>query len=453
MSARVATQPIPGPRGSALLGMGNALRSDILGTLLAGFRAHGDVVAYPIGPVNGPRALRSTAVAVYHPDAVRRVFTDSATFSRRTPSIRALTEMFGEGLVTTDGETWKRQRRTVQPLFTPQRVSHYAPLMQKEADRLVDEEMRVGHTSGVVELAPVMERYALRVLGRTIFHDEEGVDEAVEAFARLIPLVGDVVRTRATQIPKLPLTWSTGRNRQFNETRAELYDIVDAFLARRDGQVHADEGDLLGRLRAGRDPQSGRSLSRQEIRDQALIFLVAGFTTTSNALTLTLYLLGRHPEVQDAVAAAAREERTSTDPHPLVLGAIQESMRLYPSAYVIARRAENDTQIGGYDVPSGSNVLVSPWVTHRHPAFWRDPETYEPARFTRGEDVSRYAYFPFGAGPRKCVGEHFALLEAVILLRAIISRYELTSHDEELPLKELISMRPSGPVKAGWRAR
>lgn len=446
----LATGPyIPGPTGSPLLGMVGAMRRDILGMLRAGFEEYGDIVEYPLGPPRAPAALRRSAVAVFHPRDVRAVLTNDAAYSRQTPSIRALTEMFGHGLVTTEGPVWQKQRRIVQPLFTPHKVTDYAEVMQSEADALVAEEL--DGESGVMGLAESMERYALRVLGRTIFHEQANLDDAVTAFARLIPLVGDVVRTRATQFPRVPLSWPTKRNRRFNGVRAELYEIVDTFLDAH--KPTTDGGGLLDRLHFGEDTVSGQRMTRQELRDQALIFLVAGFTTTSNALTLTLHLLGKNLRVQSQVADAAREPRAASDLHPLLLGAIKESMRLYPSAYVLARRAETDVELCGRMVRAGTNVLLSPWITHRHPEFWPDGETFDPHRFLNRRDVARYAYFPFGAGPRSCIGEHFALLEAVILLRALLSRYELRSPEGQLPLRELISMRPSGAVEVTWHVR
>ncbi|MEX1141055.1 MAG: cytochrome P450 [Thermoleophilaceae bacterium] len=434
---------IPGPPGHPLTGMAGRMRTDLLGTLWESFVRYGDVVAYRVGPACGPRWLRRQTVAAHHPDDVRRVLTDTDAFTRDTTSYRVLRELFGSNLVTVDGDAWRRQRRILQPLFTPANVRRYAAVIEAEAERAI-EAQRLG-AGGVIDAVHTMEAYALRVLGRTLFEDERGIDdETVAALERLVPVVGGLVRSRATQFVRLPLALPSARNRRFVETRTRLYATIDRVLARR--AEHELEGgeDLLGRLRDARDPHDGMPLDDREIRDQALIFLISGHTTTSNALTSTLYLLGRNPAAQDDVAAAVDERDTRRD---LVRAAVQEGMRLQPPAYVIARRVRGAAELGRYSVPDGTTVLVSPWVTHRHPGFWDDPDSFDPRRFVDGREPDRWAYIPFGGGARACIGRHFAQLEATVLVRALLRRYRLESLDADVPHAQLISLRPDGPVE------
>jgi cytochrome P450 len=434
---------IPGPAGHPVLGMTRALRGDLIGTLLDGFARHGDLVSYPIGP----RRLGRSVVAVHHPADVQRVFVEIDTFTRLTTSYGVLRELFGENLVTTNGSVWRRQKRTLQPLFTRRVVAGYAELIDAEARAVVERVRFEGDEP--IDAARTMEEYALRVLGHTLFRDERGIDdETVAALERLVPVVGALVRSRATQVARLPLRWPTRANRRFAATRAALYATVDRVLERRARRAApAGEADLLSRLHDAQDPDGGTPLSPDEIRDQALIFLLAGHTTTSNALTSTLYLLGRHPQIQEQVAEAARSATAAPDKQDLVRAAVQEGLRLYPPSYVLGRRLLADAQIGGHAVAGGTNVLVSPWVTHRHPDFWSDPEVFDPWRFMGRDDRPPYAYFPFGGGARACIGRHFALLEATILVRALLTSYRLEALDADVPLSQLISMRPAGPVR------
>jgi cytochrome P450 len=432
---------IPGPPGHPLLGMAPAFQRDMLGTMIDGFTRYGDLVAYRFGPRWGPRKLLRRGIGVYHPDGVRQMFTHRQIFNRRTVGFGVLAELLGEGLLTSDGDLWVRQRRTLQPLFTPRRVAGYAQLMAAEAERVA------ATPPGTVNLHELMQRYTLRVVGRALFGDE--VDDAVVDLQRLVPSAADLSLARAMQLVRLPLGAPTSRNLRLRRFRTELHGIVDRIMARhRDAGTAGKAGnagnpgnsdDMLSRLRAARDPETGEPLSEREVRDQVLIFLLAGHETTAGALTFTLYLLGRHPEIQDRVAAGGDE---------LARAAVMEGMRLYPPAYSTERMAGVDTEIMGYPIPAGTLIFGSPWVTHRHPDFWPEPDRFDPGRFIGEHDRPRYAYFPFGGGPRSCIGEHFALLEATVLLRALLSRYRVESLDANLRLQPLITLRPAAPVRA-----
>jgi cytochrome P450 len=436
----------PGPKGLPLVGVAPSLRQDLIGALERGFHEHGDYVLYPVGPRRGPSRLRRDILAVHHPTSVEQVLGDRHTFTRATSTTTILSDLVGQGLATTDGEVWKRQRRTVQALFTPRQVARHGALMEQEADRLVaDGYLGVGTETDV---SKAMRRYALRVLGRTLFRDEEGLNEVFASLDRLVPLVGEVVRSRSASPFQVPLGWPTTENRRFRAVRTDLYATIDYLLARHASRANGGEGeDLVDRLNATPDPQTGQHLSSQEIRDQALVFLLAGFTTTENALTFTLYLLGRNPVVQDNVAAAQPDGTSGED---LVRGSILEALRIYPPAYAIGRRAMRDTEIGGYPVRQGTNIVVSPWITHRHPEFWVEPERFDPTRFVGAPERPKHAYFPFGAGPHACIGEHFSLLESTTLLRALLARFRIESLDRELPLSQRVSLRPAQPVRVKW---
>lgn len=434
---------MPGPRGSRLFGTGVLFRRDLLGTLLGGMRDYGDTVRYEVLPLVRP--LRETLVVAHHPDDVRQVLARTErSLTKRTIGFEVLAEMVGLGLLTTEGEVWRRQRRTLQPLFTPRRVTRYAALMAEEADRL-----ELPPEGGVVDLNLAMRRYTLRVVGKALF--SEDIDDTVPALHRLVPRLSDLTVRRTFQLARIPLRFPTPRNLAVRRIKAQEYAIVDRILAR---VSDADSDDLLTRLRAARDPETGEGLSEQEIRDQVLVFLLAGHETTSGALTFALHLLGRHPEEQEAVAAEVASVSGGTpgpDDVPRLVrtrAALLEAMRLYPPAYLTERRTVEETIIGGHAVPGGVMVLVAPWSTHRHPEFWPDPERFDPGRFVGEHERPHYAYFPFGGGPRACVGEHFALLEATILLAGLLSRYRVAALEPELAVEPLITLRPRGSVWA-----
>lgn len=443
-SGRPATA-VPGPAGDPLLGVARALRRDLLGTLLNGFDRYGDVVAFRIGPARGPRRLRPRLVAVRHPDDVRRVMLATDVFVRETPSHDVVRELFGETIVTMQGERWRRQKRILQPLFTRRHVAQYAGLLEAEADRVAERWRGLGVQE--VDIMREMEQHALRVLGQTIFGQDDLVDAVTAAaLERLVPRLGEQVAERVMQVLRLPLYLPTPRNRRFRALRAELHETIERVLAQRerDGR-DGGSGDLLSRLRDARDPEDGAGLPPREVRDEALMFMLAGYTTTADVMIAALHLLGSHPDIQERVAASACGAGGGDE--DLVRATVREAMRLYPPSYALGRRATADAELGGHAVAAGALVLVVPWATHRDPRFWPDPERFDPSRFVGEHDRPPFAYMPFGGGARACIGRHVAMLESTTMVRALLRRFRIESVDATLPLSQLMSMRPLGPVR------
>lgn len=458
-ASRKTVDEIPGPAGGWLLGNAMGFRRDLLGLLTRGMHEYGDVVGYDLGPRGTPARIR--LVAAHAPADVQQVLAQSErTFTKDTVAIRALAEMMGSGLLTTEGEAWRRQRRIVQPLFTPRRVGGYVGLMAEEASR-VAAQAPVDGSEGDLHL--LMLRYALRVVGRALFGND--IEDLVPVLADLVPAVSSVTRRRMFRPIAVPLRYPTPTNRRARGLRRQEYAVVDEILSRspspREPGYDPERDDLVTRLREARDPETGEPVSEAEIRDQALIFLLAGHETTAGALTFTLHLLGRHPDIQDEVAAEVRSvlgpERAPTAEQVrqlrLTRAALLEGMRLFPSAHTTERATTADVEIGGYAVPAGQVVLVSPWTTHRHPRYWSHPGQFDPTRFLRESDRPRYAYFPFGGGPRSCVGEHFAMLEATVLLAALLRSRRIIALRAALPVTPHITLRPVGAVPVRFDRR
>jgi len=438
-------EQIPGPEPWRPMGSAYELRRRLLSTLLGGLHTYGDLVGYPVGP---PGRWRGTLVVAHHPDDVQQILTRTEkTTTKDTLGFKAMAEMFGKGLLTSTGETWKRQRRITQPLFTPRRVTGYSMLMAEEAARMVST-----LPDRPVDLHDLMLKYTLRVVGRSLFGEE--VDDLVPALHDLVPAVAEVTVRRRTVPWALPLRYHTPGNRLPRRLRAQEYAIIDEVLSR--APATDDRDDLVARLRAATDPDTGESLSEQEIRDQALIFLLAGHETTAGALTFTLHLLGTHPEIQHRVACEVRDvlddkPAPDADDIPALVwtkAALQEGMRMFPSAHVTERANLEPMTLQGYEIPAGTFMIVSPWTTQRHPRFWPEPDRYDPTRFIGHHDRHRYAYFPFGGGPRSCVGEHFAMLEAVIALATLLRDREVRALKPTMPVTARITVRPAGPVPA-----
>jgi cytochrome P450 len=286
------------------------------------------------------------------------------------------------------------------------------------------------------------------VAGRALFGSD--VEEALPAFRYNIPFLSRRAFVRSITPVKIPLHWPTPGNRKATRAQSEVYGVVDDLIARRRAAPAAGE-DLLSLLIAAQDPEGGVALSDGEVRDQALIFLVAGHETTATSMTFALHLLGLHPDVQTRVQEEVEEVLGDRLPVLEDVGALQyttmvvkEAMRLYPAAYAIPRLTEEDDEVGGYTIPAGTVAVVSPWLTHRHPRFWDDPERFNPERFTPDLEKARhrYAYFPFGGGPRACIGQYFSMLEAIIAVAMIARAFRLTSPPGPVPLFPAITLRP-----------
>jgi cytochrome P450 len=448
MTATMAAPPRP--RANPVLGSALDLRRSQIRTYERVMRTYGDVVRLVVGPPG----VRFDLYCVFHPDGVRAVLAGSREgYSKGNRFYKQIAEAFGRGLLTSEGELWQRQRRLVQPLFTRRQIEAYAELMAEEAVAVAGRWDRAARHGGAVDANADMVRLALRVVGRAIFGDD--VARAGDVLDSAFPVLNRHTFRRAMSPLAPPASWPTPDNRRAARARRDLYGVVDELIAKR---RHAAAGgdDLLSRLLGARDSDTGEAMDVQQVRDEALIFLLAGHETTSTALTFTLHLLARHPDEQRLVHEeldAVLDGRAPTlDDVPALARtamAIKESMRLYPPAYALGRLSETANEIGGYSVPAGAYVVVSQFATHRHPQFWDEAEAFDPARFTPERERARHphAYFPFGAGPRACIGSHFAMLEAVIAIAVLLRRFRIGSDQQAVPLDtEGITLRPKGPV-------
>jgi cytochrome P450 len=441
----------PGPRGAPVIGLARALRRDPLGTLERARRAHGDVVRLVVGP-------HVTRHALFHPEAVRHVLACEADGYRKDTRVaEELRWTFGDGLFNSQDERWRRQRRLIQPLFTRPRIAGYTDAMADEAAALVTRWRRRSDIGQAVDLHAEMSRLTLRVLGRLLFGSD--MERALPVVAQTFPFLGDRALARAIAPVRLPRACPTPVNRHAQRARRALHRVCDDLIAGRRA-AGGEAEDLLTLLVAARD--RGEIRDDAEIRDQLLIFLFAGHDTTALAITFALHLLGRHPAVQqrlceevdgalgDGLSGAIDEAR-----FPYAAMVLKEAMRLYPPAWGLSRRTAGGDRIGGYDIPPGENVILSQWVTHRHPDVWPDPSRFDPERFAPACEAERprHAYFPFGAGPRACIGQRFSLLEAVIALAAIVQSFEVTAMSERVELAPQLTLHPAGAVPCALRPR
>ena len=446
----------PGPKGLPLLGPAIQMRRDLVGFMHAGMLEYGDVVRVAAGFGK----YRFEAFGVFHPDGAQRVLAGNAdNYDKSDQAYEELRNLLGNGLLTSEGDTWKRQKRMVQPLFTHRRVAAYVPLIADEAQTVVDRWRPAQEAGTPVDLHEEMTRVTLRVVGRAVFGAD--VDHMVPIFKDSVPYLSRRAFERGVMPIRAPEDWPLPSNKKAAAYKARIYDVVNELIAARRAQP-TDSDDLVNLLLAAQDPEGGLGLSDEEVRDQALVFLMAGHETTATALTFTLHLLGFHPEVQARVQEEVDTVLGDSEPtmaHAQALQyttqTIKEAMRLYPSAHSTPRTAVTEDIIGGFRIPAGSVVVPSPWVTHRHPAFWDDPARYDPDRFTpeREKARHRYAYFPFGGGPRACIGQYFSMLESVFVTALLMRHYRVSTVDAPVKLFQGITLRPNQPMPAHLTAR
>jgi cytochrome P450 len=439
----------PGPRGSLLLGSARDLQRDPLGTFERAAAGYGDVVRLVVGPPGRRVALH----LVSHPDGVQQVLTNTSdAYTKGTPFYREIAAYLGDGVLTSTGHRWRQQRRTLAPLFTHRHIHQQIAMMAGEADRLAHRWAAPAATGTPVDLHAEMTEYTLRVVGRMLFGVD--VDQAIPIIRTAFPILSEHVRRRGRTPLNLPRHWPTPAQRRAADAQRSLYQVVDAIIDQRACEA-SGQSDLISLLLAARDPQTGAPLSAQDVRDQILIFLLAGHETTSTALTFTCHLLGHHPDQQRRIHQELDQVLGGRAVTADIIGkltyttmVIREALRLYPPGYALGRLTSTGDQIGGYHIPPGSVVILSPWVTHRRPDLWPDPHQFRPDRFhpTTGAARHRYAYFPFAGGPRGCIGEHFAMTEAIIATAVLLTSYTLTTPPAPITLTTGITLRPAGPV-------
>jgi cytochrome P450 len=420
------------------------MRRDPLAFVSALAREYGDVVCLGLGPIR--------IYLLHHPDAVKHVLQDNNQNYVKGPVIGRVKVLIGEGLFTSEGDFWRRQRRLAQPSFHRERIADFAATMVRCTAERLDRWETPARRGETLDVLAEMNALTLTVVGETLFgRDLSG--EAREA-GRALAVALEITAHRAMSYLVSPIWWPSARNRAFRRAVATLdavvYDIIDA---RRRARQPGD--DLLGMLMAARDEETGETMSRRQLRDEVMTFLLAGHETTAVALSWTWYLLARHPEIGEQARAEVLSVLGDRAPTladlprlPMARMVVEEAMRLYPPVWGIGRQTIGPDEIGGYDIPAGALVNLSPWVTHRHPDFWPDPERYDPERFRPGVERNRprSAYFPFSGGPRLCIGEAFALMEAQLIAAMTLQRYRLTLADPAAIVEPEphLTLRPRG---------
>lgn len=434
-------QLLPLPYGAA-----REARRNPLGFLMDGRRRFGDVFRYQIGPW--------CFNLISHPDGVRQILQDNYTNYPRSHLYKFTRLVIGDGLVSTEGDKWRRQRRMVQPAFHSQRIAALGQhMVEATARMLADWDNRPALSSQPFDVAAEMTGLTLRIVGTTLL----GVDLSGET-DRIGPAVAEALAYLDHRINNqiaLPLAIPTPRNLRFRRAMRTLNGVVYDIIHQR--RAHPEERvDLLSLMMSVRDEQTGTAMTDLELRDQIMTFIGAGHETTAVALAWIWYVLGKHPDVErrfrdelETVLGGRPPAVTDLPALRYTRMVIEETLRLYPPVYAVVRDVLREDSIGGYRIAAGTSVIVCQYVTHRHPGVWDRPDEFDPERFAPDSSHNRpkFAYFPFLGGPHFCIGAEFAMMEATLIVAMVAQRYHLALvSSEQPPIKPMLSLRPRDGV-------
>jgi cytochrome P450 len=412
-------------------------------------REFGDIAHYQVGPLH--------VYQLSHPDFAKQILVEEPEKFYKARLIKQAFGAFaGQGLLTSDGVMWKQQRKLIQPAFHHAQLMTYGALMVGHTLRIIDSL----EDGAVVEIHEVMPRLTLAIVIQTLF----GADVTREAtdVGRLMVAVLDAANDRLNRILRLPSWVPTRRNLREKRALARLDELFDSFIAahRAAGEKSAD---LLSTLLAATDEDSGIRMSDRQLHEEMMTLFLAGHETTAMALTWTWYLLSQHPEVEERLVRevsrvlGGRAPTVADLPElPYTEMVVREAMRLFPPAASFAREPIEDVHIGGYKVPKGSLVTVNTYALHHDPRFFDEPERFNPERFSAGweERIPRYAFLPFGGGPRVCIGNGFAMMEARLILATIVQRCQLSLEPgQEIVPMQLVTVRPKHGIKMRMAVR
>ena len=445
------SQRPPGPSGSWPYYSLFDFRKDALRFLQRTQKTYGDLAYY--------RLSGQDTYLVSDPDAIEKIFVKDNRNFIKSRGLDRTKPLLGEGLLTSEGDFHRRQRRLVQPAFHRKRIQSYAEVMVKSSLEHQDR----WQSGQQVDMSLEMMELTMTIVGHTLFGMDvskqanavsHSIDKLLKGWWISLLMPQPVFRA----ILKLPLK----RLQQFTEAIKQLDEVVYSLIRERRASGK-DHGDLLSMLLQSIDEEDGGQMTEQQARDEAMTLFVAGHETTANALTWTWYLLSQHPEVEawlheelDEVLQGRPPTLDDLPQLPRTEQVLFESMRLYPPAYLIGRQALEDYETLGYTIPGGSTVMISPWAMHRDPRFWEKPEEFYPQHFApekRGER-HKYVYIPFGGGVRRCIGEAFAIMEGKLLLATLCQQWKARHVEGHLvETQPLITLRPRHGMQMSLEAR
>lgn len=432
------------PKGSLLIGHFGAYRRDPLGFLTRCARAYGDLVLLRFG--------LARVVVLSHPDLIEDVLVRKhQAFGKSRFVLKGVRPVLGNGLFSSAGDLWRRQRRMMQPAFHRARIAAYGEVMVAATQRM----LASWHPGERRDLFQDLMRLTLAIVATALFNADVEGDAAAVGKALTVGLEATNARLNSLLAPVLPDRFPSPANLRLQRVMRELDAIIFRIIARRRASG-ADPGDLLSLLLHARDEDDGGGMTDRQLRDELMTLFLAGHETTAVALSWTWHLLSQHPSVEALLAAELESVLGGRPPTaadlprlPYTEMVVQEALRLYPPAWAISRDARASCELGGHRVAAGTAVIMSQWVLHRDPRSFDRPDDFHPERWADGlaHRLPRFAYFPFGGGQRRCIGEAFALMEAALIVATVAQHVRLTAVPGPAVVPQLsVTLRPKHGV-------
>lgn len=381
---------------------------------------------------------------------IKHVLRTNSKNYRKSDNEEPIKMVVGQGLFTSEGDFWRRQRRLAQPAFHRRRIADLVALMSDETELTMQHWANSAEKQGQpLDISKEMTALALRIVGKALFGSD--VEKHTEKIYRAATFQNSYIDNRLWGLIHLPHKVPTPNNLRFKRSLRDLDEVVYGLIEQRK-RSKEQKDDLLSMLLESRDDGTGERMSEKQLRDEVMTLLLAGTETTANALSWTWYLLAEHPQVEQTLHDELDPSRSDgvttvnslyTMPYTRML--FQESLRLYPPAWILTRQPLLDDAIDGYRIPAGSTLLISPYVTHRNPHYWQEPYAFIPERFREEDSKARpeFAYLPFGGGPRQCIGSSFAMTEGQVILSSIARRYRLRlASNSPVEAEPVATLRP-----------
>ncbi|MEO8607033.1 MAG: cytochrome P450 [Chloroflexota bacterium] len=439
----------PGPKSTVPLGNIRLLQKERLNFLTTNREKYGDIVHFQLG--------KRHFYQLNDPDSIQYVLVKHPEMVNKSPALKNTTrQTIGQGMLTSDGEFHKRQRRLVQPAFHSKRIAAYADIMVNYTRDMLDE----WHGDDEREISHEMMKLTMRIVSKTLF--DADVSEDADSIGGAITIGIQSAAERITQPIHLPDWMPTRKNRQRRHSAQIIEKAVMGMIDERRA-LGEDKGDLLSMLLLAVDEADGGQMTNRQVRDEAMTLFIAGHETTANALAWALYLLSQNPDADAKLYEELHSVLGGRTPTMAVLPklvytdmVVKETMRMYPPAFAITREVAAAFELNGYAIPKGSILLMSQYVMHHDPRYFPEPDRFQPERFApEYEDhLPKYAYFPFGGGPRICIGNQFAQMEAVLVLATIMESFHMSlMPGQTIVPSPLITLRPKYGLQMTLTAR
>lgn len=426
---QIQTEHPPSPPRLPILGnILNLAGGDTLQKHLKLYREYGDITFLQLGPL--------PAFVLANPEHVHHVLVKNQKNYDKGMGYDGLRLLLGQGLVTSEGELWRTQRRLMQPKFTPKATVQFNDLMVEIIEQMLERWQPVANENGTLQIDQEMIRLTMSIISKAVFGLD--LDEELQEVGQALRNAFSFIPDRSLNPVSIPLSVPLPKHRQFKDDMAVINQFLDERIAI--ARESGEQDTLLGLLLAAQDEETGLQMDEQQLRDEVITIFFAGFETTARSLTWGWYLLAQHAEVMEKLTAESDEKLQGRSPTIADLYnltytrmVVDETLRIYPPTALLARQNIEDDEIGGYHIPAGSLITLVPYLIHRHPSVWDDPERFDPERFTAEamEARPKYAYIPFASGPRVCLGNNFALLEMTLTFAMVVARYRLTAVSNE----------------------